>query len=111
MRIGKMRQRVTIQARASTQSGTGQPTGAWSTVATAWASIEPLSGREQLAAQAAQSETTHRVTMRYRSGITTKMRISFGGRLFNITSVRSLEERGRVMILDCTEGQDAGGIG
>lgn len=111
MRIGKMRHRVALQSRAATQAGTGQPTGAWSTVATVWASIEPLQGRELVAAMAAQSELTHRVTLRYRSGITTKMRVSYGGRFFNIHAVRNSEERNQVMFLDCTEGGDGGGIG
>lgn len=111
MRIGRLRKRVTLEARSASQGTAGQPAGTWAPVATVWASIEPLSGREMLAAEAAQSEVSHRVTLRYRAAITAAMRVNYGGRYFNIRAVRNINERDDVLILDCTEGQDSGGIG
>jgi SPP1 family predicted phage head-tail adaptor len=111
MRAGRLRRRVTIEARVAAQSTIGQPNGAWTSQFSAWAAIEPLSGRELIAAAAAQSEVTHRVTLRYREGkaVTSAMRVNYGGRLFNIHAVRIPEEDKRAWILDCTEGNDGGG--
>lgn len=113
MRTGKLRKRVTIEQRGAGQSTAGQPNAGWTTFFTAWASIEPLSGREMLVAEAAQSELTHRVTLRYRAAapVTAKMRVNYAGRFFNIRAVRDSEETHRVWILDCTESADRGGVG
>ena len=86
MQAGKLKQRVTIeQPVAGTRSGLGTPT-TWASVATVWASVEPLQGREYLAAQQAQSEVTTRVRLRYLAGITAAMRINHGGTIYNIVS-------------------------
>jgi SPP1 family predicted phage head-tail adaptor len=47
-------------------------------------SIEPLSGRELIAAQAVQSRISSRVVMRYRPGITAAMRMLHRGTIYNI---------------------------
>jgi len=41
--------------------------------------------------------------MRYVSGIVPKMRIVWGERIFDIQSVRSLDERGQWLVMNCTE--------
>ncbi|WP_422667054.1 phage head closure protein [Billgrantia montanilacus] len=46
----------------------------WAVIAQDWASIVGVSGREFIATSAEQSETTYRVTMRYRPDLDTSMR-------------------------------------
>lgn len=102
---GELRKRITIQQRSgSTQDGFGSPITTWGTYATVWAAVRPLSGRELIAAQAVQSEISHQVTLRYRSGITTAMRVLFGSRIFNITAVLDENEAHEKITLLCTEG-------
>jgi SPP1 family predicted phage head-tail adaptor len=73
------------------------------------ASIEPLQGRELIAAQAVQSETTSKIRIRYRTGITAAMRIVFGARLFNITAPPiNPGERNQELILMVSEGINEG---
>lgn len=101
---GSLRHRVTLQSAADTPDGAGGFATVWSNVATLWAAIEPLAGRERLAAQQLESPLTHRVTLRHRDGVTTAMRVKFGVRVFNIRSVVNRAERDRALELLCEEG-------
>jgi SPP1 family predicted phage head-tail adaptor len=102
VRIGKLRHRVEIQEFTTVIDDDGYPTENWGTIATVWASVEPVSGKEYWAAAAVQAETTVKVTMRYRDGITTAHRLRFGGRVYDIKAVINVEERNRVLELMCT---------
>lgn len=99
---GKLRHRVVIQQEGTaTPDGGGGYTQGWTTFATVWAAVEPLTGREGLQAQALESAVTHRVTIRALSGVTAAMRLSFNGTIYNIRSVIDREERDRFMELMC----------
>lgn len=88
MNIGKLRHRVTLQAEAPSQNATtGVVTHGWTTVATVWASIEPLSAREFVAASAVSSKVVARIVIRYRAGVAPSMRIVHGSRTYNIEGV------------------------
>jgi SPP1 family predicted phage head-tail adaptor len=67
--------------------------------ATAWASIEPLNGREFFAAQQVNAEVTARIRLRYLPGVTRQMQVKFGSRTFAIESVINVEERNRELQL------------
>jgi SPP1 family predicted phage head-tail adaptor len=85
---GKLRHRITIERMQSIVNDDGDVIGeGWSNVAECWASIEPLSARELLSAQAIQSEVTARITIRARSNIDHSCRIQFGGTIYNIAGV------------------------
>lgn len=105
---GRMRHRVTIERRtARTRDAAGHRKGKdrqdWSALCTAWAEVMPLSGRELWTAQQVQPDISHRVTMRYRSGVTPAMRVRHGGRTLNIESVINDGELGASMQLLCRE--------
>lgn len=103
--IGRRRFRISIQSSTDSTNSVGEPVESFSTVSngTVWASIEPISGREYQAVQQIAAETTHKVTIRYLSGITPKYRVLYGSRVFDILAVRDVEERGRVTELLCRE--------
>jgi SPP1 family predicted phage head-tail adaptor len=85
MDAGLLRHRVTIQSMTETQDGTtGAITESWSDVATTWAAIQPLSGREFIAAQEKGGEITARIVIRYRSDVTEKMRILHKSTVYDI---------------------------
>jgi SPP1 family predicted phage head-tail adaptor len=75
----------------------------WSTFATAQASIEPISGREYIAAQSTQADVSHRIRLRYLSGITPKLRVNYSSRIFDILSVININECNRELQLMCRE--------
>jgi len=103
LRIGKLRRRITIERVTETQDTDGAVLETWSTYATVQASIEPISGREYFAAQSTQADVTHRIRIRYLSGIVPKMRVSYNSRIFDILSVINVGERNRELQLMCRE--------
>ena len=101
MKAGDLDQRVTVERQSTMPGPLGQPVNVWAPIATAWAAVEPLVGREYLAAQAAQSEVTARVTMRYRRGITAQDRVIHNGTTYNIVSVIDVRSGHRELVLMC----------
>lgn len=104
MDIGKLRHRITIQRQVNEVNDYGAPVTIWKNVATVWADIRPLSGREYFSAQQVQSEVTTQIWIRYHQGIVPTMRIKFGKRLFAIVSVINAQERNITLQLLCKEG-------
>jgi SPP1 family predicted phage head-tail adaptor len=105
LEAGKLRHRVLIQQDAgNTTDEHGQPIQVWQDVATRWAAVEPLQGREVWQAQQARPEVTHRITLRAGGlTLTTKMRVIFEARTFEIQSVIDRGERGAELELICKE--------
>lgn len=103
MRAGKLRHQITIEQVTETQSTTGMTAETWSEFATVWAAVEPLRGREFFASKQIQAEISTRIRIRYLAGITPKMRVLFGTRVYLIDSVIDAEERHIEMQLMCRE--------
>ncbi len=103
MQAGKLRHRIAIEVPAETQGSDGSILTTWETFATAWATIEPLIGREYFAQQREQATASHKIRMRYQPGITHKMRVALGTRIFEIESVLNVGERKREIVLMCSE--------
>lgn len=105
--VQKARHRVAIQSLVSSSDGQGGVTSTWATAATVWAVVEPLQGMERYVANQTQRNVSHRVTIRYRSGVTPAQRLVFdpdgAARVFNITSVIDPMERHVMLVLDALE--------
>lgn len=108
MRAGELRHRITIQRAVEVSDDLKTPTVTWQDVATVWAAVEPLSGREYLLAQNVNAELTVRIRIRYRPGVTPGMRVLYNGRVFDIQAVIDVEERHRELQLMCKEILDNG---
>lgn len=102
-RAGKYRHQVYLQAPAKTFDTEGQEVVTWTTVATVWAEIVPLTGREYFQAKAVNAEIADRVTLRYRRGIKTTWRLLYGVRALEIISVADVEEKHIELELLCKE--------
>jgi SPP1 family predicted phage head-tail adaptor len=102
-KIGPMRNRVEIQSRTVAQDSYGQAVPTWTTLATVAAEVLPLSGREMWQAQQARPQVTHKVTIRFYSGLTAKHRLLFDGATLNIDSVLNPDGRKRFHELICVE--------
>lgn len=104
---GRMRHRITFQRFSGAQDSYGDPLLAddseWDDVATLWAAIDPVSGREFYAAEQSQSEVTHKIRCRYCAGLQTAMRILYGPRKFRILSIIDWEERHESLLIMCKE--------
>lgn len=80
-------------------------TETWADAFTVWASVEPVSSRERLFSQQIQYQRSHKVIIRWRTGITQEMRFTFDSRTFQIKGVRRFDERRFYMIIDAEENQ------
>lgn len=102
--IGELRHRITLQGPPVKQAdGMGGGRLLWPDVATVWASIEPARANERFRHSQIESETTHVITIRYRAGVTSAMRVQFGSRFFRILGVRTPSEIKSHLLLDCLE--------
>lgn len=105
MRLGKLDKRVSFQVRVSLKDAAGQKQEGWEQIGSMrWASIEPIGGRELLAASQVQGEITHRIRCRFFDGLTAAHRIVFKARVFDIQSVINPRERGVELEILCKEG-------
>lgn len=103
MQAGKLRHRLVIESYTQAVDIYGEPIPTWATLVTRWGSVEPLSGRELLQAQEIRAETTHRVRLRYYSGLRPEQRIKFGTRYLHILAIINPRERNAEMELLCKE--------
>ena len=111
MRVGALIHRVQLQnfvAASPSQNAIGEPDGTWTTFATVPASIEPLRGRELIAAQATQSEVTGTIRIRYNASVTAKTRVLFGARAFDVLGVINPDEANWQLALLVKEGTNNG---
>lgn len=86
MKAGTLRHPIEIQHFSAVRDpGTGEfGEPDWRAFANTWASVEPLSAKDLIAAQAAQSEATARVVIRYRPDVLSTMRIIHRGQIYSI---------------------------
>lgn len=100
---GNFRHRLTIQQVGETRDSFGGVVSTWGTFATVWGSVEPLRGRELIAAQERQAKIDVRIRIRYLRGVTAKMRVVFGTHTYEIVSVINPEMLNIELQLMCWE--------
>lgn len=104
MRAGVLRQRVTIQKPVVIgRDSFGAEILGWEKVATLWADVQPLSGREYFDAQQMNNEVTTLIRIRYYPGITPQMQVVWNNHTYNIQAVLDQAERKREVHLMCKE--------
>jgi len=103
LKIRDLRHRISIEQLTRTADGQGGFTESWSQFASVWANIVPTSAAERFFAQRIESNVTHKIGIRYLSGVASEMRIIFETRIFQIHGVRKIDEEKWFMILDCVE--------
>lgn len=102
MKAGQLDQRVTLQALQKTGfDALGQPVSTVQDVCTCWAAVEPLAGREYIAAGAMQAEVQTRIRMRYRPGIDSTMRVLHGLDTYEISAVIHIKSAKQEIHLMC----------
>lgn len=100
--------RVAIQSPAGSRDAYGERTTTWSTVATVWAAVMPVSAKELIAAGAVHGEVSHRVQVRYQAALAAmdgSWRILLGSRVLVLVGPpRNLNEGNRILEFTCAEG-------
>jgi SPP1 family predicted phage head-tail adaptor len=93
--------KVTLQLPTDTKNTTtGEFVPTYTDLCDRWASIEPMTAREIYQAHDVEADVTHRITMYADSvsrNMSTKYRIRYGSRFFNIFQIRNVQERNRML--------------
>ena len=111
IQAGKLRHRVTVEQFTSELDTDGEEVGGWMAVfdRPISAEIHPLSGRELMAADAAQSKVNTRIIVRFRTEFRASMRVLHRSTIYNIEAVIPDPDSGtRYATLMCTSGINEG---
>lgn len=104
---GELRHRMTIQAPVETRSAAGDSVPAWTTIATVWASVRAISGREFWAGSQVYAEASMEVRIRYRADVRSSWRLAWdertGTRYLDILGVLDPDGRRADLVLPCRE--------
>lgn len=111
MKAGKLRHRIVFEQPVENPGPFNEARFNWTTYREVWAEVRPMSGREYFASQQAQSDVSHEITTRYLAGVTPRMRVRFGSRIFDIRAVMNVEERNiQLRILAVEHGVQNSGV-
>lgn len=113
MQAGNLRKRIKLQQKVGTRDSWGQAVNTWQDVATIWAQVEAGPGKEALHGKQVESETSQKVTVRYRAELAdpravNAWRFSFDGRTMNIQACMFIDMQKRYVTLLCSEGLNDG---
>ena len=110
LQAGKLTQRITLQALTITKGASGGAVKGWSEVAQVWAAVRHLSGNERQASSAGGQEAEARTefTIRYRAGVTERMRVLYGTKIYNIRHLNDFMARRESLVLTCDTGVNNG---
>lgn len=101
MRAGRLNQRVILERLSEKEDAYGATVKEWDAVGTFWAAVEPLTGREIIAADAVTALSDIRVIMRFQPGITAADRLVHKDRPLEIKTVIDRRSRNRELELLC----------
>jgi SPP1 family predicted phage head-tail adaptor len=101
MNPGDLRSKIIIEEATYTDNGFGGKITTWTTLATVWAKVEHLSGRELQIAQQISPNILYEITIRYRSEMSTQYRIYYSGQYFNIRDIKDLNNMHKWLFLKC----------
>ena len=86
---GLLRHRLVLEAPVESADGAGGVVRSYSTVATLWAEVTPVSAARAIEAERLGARITHRIGIRYSTDITTRHRFRDGSAVYRIVSLRN----------------------
>jgi len=87
MNPGRLNRRVTLQRQDTARDEVGQAKPVWTDVATVWAAVLPLRGREYFESAKVNSEITVRIIIRYRADVKASWRAVSDGNGYDIVEI------------------------
>jgi SPP1 family predicted phage head-tail adaptor len=106
MRAGLLEQRIALSRNEPTKNAFNEDVDSWTSYASTWARVSPISGSERWAAQQINAEITHEVEIRWSPAvkdIKAEHRVEFDGRVFKILGPYVPHERRVNIIIPCAE--------
>jgi SPP1 family predicted phage head-tail adaptor len=86
MQAGDLRDRITIRRRTETKNSRGGLDIGWADLASVWANVRSLNGREALIGGVLTGVSYFEITVRYRTDLEPSQQILWGDRELNIIS-------------------------
>lgn len=103
LRLGSMRERITIQEPVETVDSIGQTVRSWSDLySNEPARFDPVSGGETLRGKQVEAGVTAVFTIHKREGIDATMRVGFGGTDYGISYINPVDGGNRYLELRCS---------
>ena len=102
MNPGRLNRRVTLQSQTVSRDSAGQAKPVWTSVATVWAAVLPLRGKEYFESSKMNSEITVRIIIRYRADVRTSWRVVSGGSAYNIVEIINPADGRKELQLMCS---------
>lgn len=90
MNVGKLDRKIIIQSYPTSKDNGGELTGSWTTYLTTWAKVTDKSSTENMVEGTQPMTTTRTFTIRYRTGLTNGMRISYNSQYWQITGMMEI---------------------
>ena len=102
---GELNRRLVLEAPVESADGAGGVTRGYAAVMTLWASVEPVSARNAVIADAPGATVTHRIVVRRRAAVTTRHRFVDGATVYRIVSLRDDATR-RFLVIGAEQRKD-----
>lgn len=100
---GRFRHLARIERKGTpTRDAMGGEVLAWELVADVRCAIEPLRGREYIAARAERADLTTRIVLPYRPGLTVDMRVVHRGTAYDVRDLIDVRGERRELELMCS---------
>jgi len=102
-RAGLLKHVIEIQQPIETQDGSGSVVNSWLVYLTVHAQLLPQAGSEAVLEGHTQAFSVVKFNIRFKKGITPKMRIVYDGRTFDILNLVDVRGVGRDLEITCKE--------
>src|SRR5256885_9209128 len=102
---GELNRRLVLEAPVESADGAGGVTRSYAAVMTLWATVEPVSARGAVVADAPGATVTHRIVIRKRSTVTTRHRFVEGATVYRIVTLRDDATR-RFLVIGAEQRAD-----
>lgn len=96
--IGARRRRFVLELPLESPDGFGGVIRSYAAGPELWGAIEMISGEERVRGGRPEQAVTHRITLRYRAGVTAAMRLTRGLRRFDIRAAGDPDGCGRDLV-------------
>lgn len=96
MDAGRLDRRIVLKTRKTGTNSFGEPVDEWTTVATVWAHVVPVSDGERWRAGETLASRLNRFTVRYSAtaaGLDPRDQIEYDGRTWDIQGVKEIGRR------------------
>lgn len=103
MRAGELDQRITIQTYATSRGLSGEELQSWDTWKAVWANVQTSGGSENFYSPQLVAESSHKIKLRYLSGILPTMRILWDGHILDIVHIDESRKRQGELYILCKE--------